>query len=216
VYLQRGSTVGVPARPAEVAALMQKRNEVAAWLQRGALPPMLQQEHACARCFQASACSLFHRAAGGDAASARMGEGVFERLVGHLTREHLEYFACWERGIALEEAESARRQQEAWAQSGTRREKAGACFARMRLAAHRPSQAQAQVLGQGLGQGQGGASAGAGAHEYEFERAESDGAFERRFGARRRPLPDVGLGEGDAVTVRSDGGGFSPPPPPSY
>lgn len=47
---------------AQIAALMQQRNRLAAAMVRGgALPPVIRDEHRCRRCFQRQHCALLHR-----------------------------------------------------------------------------------------------------------------------------------------------------------
>ena len=45
----------------EVAAIMQHRNSLAASLVHKRLPPMLQSEQQCGRCFANATCALYHR-----------------------------------------------------------------------------------------------------------------------------------------------------------
>ena len=46
----------------QVASLIMQRNVLAARLGRKrSLPPMLQDAHACSRCFQATNCTLLHK-----------------------------------------------------------------------------------------------------------------------------------------------------------
>jgi DNA replication ATP-dependent helicase Dna2 len=57
-----GEMIRVPLIRDEVRSLVTTRNELAQYAsQRDVLPPMLQNLHACQRCFSLDACVTYHK-----------------------------------------------------------------------------------------------------------------------------------------------------------
>ena len=78
VYLAAEDSALVPARSAEVAAILQGRNRLAADLAAppGRLPRLARDPGMCRSCYRLGACALYHRALdGGDAESFGLGGG---------------------------------------------------------------------------------------------------------------------------------------------
>ncbi|CAM9911505.1 unnamed protein product [Pylaiella littoralis] len=88
-----------------------------------ALPPVIRRARECGMCFQNSECMLYHRAGeGGDAESSGLEGGVFDSKVGHLSQEHLDFFARWDRTIDLEAKVGEQVRRTMWQESGPERE----------------------------------------------------------------------------------------------
>ncbi|GAA6036376.1 hypothetical protein JCM8097_001691 [Rhodosporidiobolus ruineniae] len=99
------------------------------------LPPPIDEERSCKKCFVRDACFLFRRAVEGDVEicsdpSDSLQE-LFDDLTGHLTDAHAEFFKHWEKLISYEEQELVRFKKEIWTMGAVEREKVGRCLANM-------------------------------------------------------------------------------------
>lgn len=111
------------------------------------LPPPIDEEYQCAKCYVKDACTLYRAVRSLLFATLlRLSEfGLFqtvERLppspireladkTTHLTPAQSEFFARWETLIALEEQDMVRFRKELWTMGAQERETHGRCFARM-------------------------------------------------------------------------------------
>ncbi|KAG9081363.1 Tripartite DNA replication factor [Ceratobasidium sp. UAMH 11750] len=92
------------------------------------LPPPIDEDHQCTRCYARDACTLYR------AAVERLPPSPVPKLMdktSHLTPAQAEFFARWETLIALEEQDMVRFRKELWTMGAEKREKQGRCFARM-------------------------------------------------------------------------------------
>eukprot|EP00798_Chlamydomonas_sp_ICE-L_P015376 gene15376-21461_t len=124
----------VQRAPGELAALMLHRNRLATHLAGPSptAPPMIQDDFQCSRCFQASACTLHHKAVeGGNAESSGMTS--YTALTAHLSPAHTAFFAHWTNLLTLEESAGRAARPSMWTQKGAEREAAGKCVARLKL-----------------------------------------------------------------------------------
>ncbi|SJX65083.1 related to DNA2-DNA helicase [Sporisorium reilianum f. sp. reilianum] len=172
-YSKSGELHRISRSRNEVRSLIIGRNELAHYLRHDAsrlrkpkveeaeeeaapvLPPTIDSEHKCRRCYAVDGCMLFRRAVenvvepseanvgdiGGGGAS-RTGKvlarrtpiaDVFEQKTDHLTDVHLDFFRKWDRLLNLEEEDAVRIRREMWTMTAEQREKVGRCFGNMRL-----------------------------------------------------------------------------------
>ena len=108
------------------------------------LPPPIDDERICKRCYVQDTCFLFRKTHPNHFA-AEQGQknvkfdppiptflsGVFEAKTSHLTPSQTEFFRDWERLLALEEKDLVRFRKELWTLGAEEREKKGRCFAGM-------------------------------------------------------------------------------------
>ena len=157
----------------EVRSLIIGRNELAHYLRHDAdrlrklkstestdesmrvLPPTIDNEHKCRRCYAVDGCMLFRRTIENvvepseaevpdieGKAVRKLGNilskrspiaDVYEQKTGHLDHVHLEFFRKWDRLLNLEEEDAVRFRREMWTMTAEQREKLGRCFGNMRL-----------------------------------------------------------------------------------
>ncbi|GAA5886249.1 hypothetical protein JCM6882_001581 [Rhodosporidiobolus microsporus] len=102
------------------------------------LPPPIDDDRACSRCYVRDACMLFRRAVDGTEAISEDDDDplqlIYSDQTSHLTDTHIEFFKHWERLVSCEEQELVRFKREIWTMTAEEREKAGRCFANMRIA----------------------------------------------------------------------------------
>ncbi|CAE6465876.1 unnamed protein product [Rhizoctonia solani] len=94
----------------------------------GFLPPPIDENYQCSKCYVKDACVLYR------AAVEKMPPSPISQLsdkAAHLTPSQKEFFAHWETLIALEEQDMVRFRKELWTMGAEEREKHGRCFAHM-------------------------------------------------------------------------------------
>ncbi|KAH7103214.1 Dna2-domain-containing protein [Auriculariales sp. MPI-PUGE-AT-0066] len=148
-YTQGSDLIRVPARRNEVRGLILLRNEMASHIagrwrdgfdptkaSTDFLPAPIDEDFACSKCFNVDACTLYRKAVEKkpvtDASSPVA--GLWREKTGHLTDAHCEFFAQWERLIALEESEMTRFRRELWTMNARERELHGRAFSDLALA----------------------------------------------------------------------------------
>ncbi|KAH7338153.1 AAA domain-containing protein [Rhizoctonia solani] len=102
--------------------------EFASFDDDGFLPPPIDENYQCSKCYVKDACVLYR------AAVEKMPPSPIPQLsdkTTHLTPSQKEFFAHWETLIALEEQDMVRFRKELWTMRAEEREKRGRCFARM-------------------------------------------------------------------------------------
>ncbi|GAA5824913.1 hypothetical protein JCM11251_005391 [Rhodosporidiobolus azoricus] len=101
------------------------------------LPPPIDDDRGCSKCYVRDACMLFRRAVdGAEAISANEDDPlqlIYTDQTDHLTETHVEFFKHWERLISCEEQELVRFKREIWTMTAEEREMAGRCFGNMRI-----------------------------------------------------------------------------------
>ncbi|CDU25051.1 related to DNA2-DNA helicase [Sporisorium scitamineum] len=172
-YSKSGELHRISRSRNEVRSLIIGRNELAHYLRHDAsrlrkskltdaeeelapvLPPTIDSEHKCRRCYAVDGCMLFRRAVENvvEPSEAEMGDiegssapkrgkvlsrrtpiaDVFEQKTEHLTDIHLDFFRKWDRLLNLEEEDAVRIRREMWTMTAEQREKVGRCFGNMRL-----------------------------------------------------------------------------------
>lgn len=112
------------------------------------LPPPIDDERTCTRCYVQDACFLFRKTHpdhyGLTSLSARKPprfnppvpsflEDLFHEKTGHLTASQTKFFRDWEHLLSLEEHDLIRFKKELWTMGAAEREKKGRCFSGMVL-----------------------------------------------------------------------------------
>ncbi|THH05716.1 hypothetical protein EW145_g4595 [Phellinidium pouzarii] len=161
-YTQSEEVIHVPAGWNELRGLIIARNELSGYLMRRGrrkgekrskegrdaeklelrddrrtrppfLPPTIDQERACGRCYVVNACMLYRKAVElVEDGSSPIAE-LYELKTGHLTTTQLSFFKEWEHLITLEEHDAERFRKELWTLGAREREEKGRCFADMVL-----------------------------------------------------------------------------------
>ena len=124
------------------------------------LPPPLDDERICNRCYVQDACFLFRKAHPNHSSTGRRTKfeppipgflsGIFEAKTGHLTTSQIQFFKTWERLLAMEERELTRFKKELWTLGAEEREQLGRCFSWMVLVHGNPSRDRAAALVQAI------------------------------------------------------------------
>ncbi|KAI9465655.1 AAA domain-containing protein [Lactarius psammicola] len=146
-YTQSEEVISVPVTRHELRALIGVRNMIAEWMARrfrGSgqtalkdetpfLPPTINSEQLCGRCYALDACMLYRRAVENVTDEASQIADIYAEKTGHLSQSHADFFKAWERLIALEERDMMRFKKELWTLGADEREILGRCFADMVL-----------------------------------------------------------------------------------
>ncbi|CAD0089321.1 unnamed protein product [Aureobasidium vineae] len=128
-YMENSSVTRIPAIRHELRHMIMQRNELACYVrERLQLPPMIQDERKCGRCYAKTVCFLYHKLAeDGTTESAGVKE-KFNELVGKLQPVHQDFFKKWDNLLTKEESELMKFRRELWTMLSTEREKLGRCF----------------------------------------------------------------------------------------
>lgn len=161
---------------------------------KGILPPTIDREHVCKRCYAVDGCMLYRRAVEGiDDKVSDIAE-LYDAKTSHLTTAQTAFFKKWEALLSLEEQDLVRFRRELWTMTAAAREKVGRCFADM------------VIDGSAPGGAPDGALTGMHKHTYRFVRMKRPDASQRT-GVRT----DVGtsllsghIAKGDPVTISID------------
>jgi DNA replication ATP-dependent helicase Dna2 len=223
-----GEVIRVPRGRNEIRGLIAARNEIAAYMWKRLrsrkpkkeskglthvelgpekdgpfLPPPIDDERICKRCYVQDACFLFRKAHPSHSSSGRPTKfdppipsflsGIFEAKTGHLTASQIRFFRDWERLLAMEERELMRFKKELWTLGAEEREKLGRCFSWMVL---NPSRNRAADLAHAI------EDAGIADHD------ESSGSVWSKEGKIHRWTYTFARSKRRTKS-------FSPPPPPS-
>ncbi|KAL1745905.1 DNA replication factor Dna2-domain-containing protein [Schizophyllum fasciatum] len=151
-YTQHDEVVNVPSNHHEIRGLLSARNEMAAYMMRrmrapnrergceeeapieeAFLPPTIDDERVCNRCYALDTCMLYRKAVEKVVDTNSPIADTYELKTGHLTSMQAEFFKKWEALIALEEQDLVRFRKELWTMGAVEREKAGRCFGNMVL-----------------------------------------------------------------------------------
>ncbi|KAL1751935.1 DNA replication factor Dna2-domain-containing protein [Schizophyllum commune] len=150
-YTQHDEVVNVPSNHHEIRGLLSARNEMAAYMMRrmrvpkrqtaceeapmeeAFLPPTIDDERVCKRCYALDTCMLYRKAVENVTDTQSPIADPYELKTGHLTATQTEFFKKWEALIALEEQDLVRFRKELWTMGAAEREKAGRCFSNMVL-----------------------------------------------------------------------------------
>ena len=171
-YSKSGELHRISRSRNEVRSLIIGRNELAHYLRHNpnslgksnleesaselaqVLPPTIDSEYKCRRCYAVDGCMLYRRAieqvvepseaevVGIQGSNATRGSvlakrtpiaDIYEQKTQHLSEVHLAFFRKWDRLLSLEEEDAVRFRREMWTMTAEQREKVGRCFGNMRL-----------------------------------------------------------------------------------
>ncbi|KAG9452225.1 hypothetical protein H6P81_005129 [Aristolochia fimbriata] len=108
-YLHTDQTRGIAVQRSDLVGLIMRRNELAIDILRAAklqlLPPLLRSPSLCKSCRHINACTVLHKAHGGNMETSGLGD-LFDTYVEHLTSSQLDFLRLWDRLIDLEAKES--------------------------------------------------------------------------------------------------------------
>ncbi|KAG2362436.1 AAA domain-containing protein [Suillus spraguei] len=142
-YTQSEEVVRVPQSRNELRALIGARNEMASYMMRRNihgkekaleepfLPPTIDDERMCKRCYVLDTCMLFRKAVENVVDTSSPIADVYDLKTSHLKPSHLTFFKQWEQLISLEEQDATRFRKELWCMSAQEREDKGRCFSSM-------------------------------------------------------------------------------------
>ena len=148
------------------------------------LPPPIDDERVCKRCYALDTCLLFRKAYSSSAKRKTKQQHEYDPPVpaflaptydlktGHLTPAQTQFFKDWERLLALEEKDLVRFKKELWTLGAKEREERGRCFGGMVLSSvgEVSSAKMTEQLGAG---GEWGKESKIHRHTYRFRRSKS-------------------------------------------
>lgn len=142
-YTQSDEVVRVPRGRNELRGLVVARNELAAYMMRRIrkkgdieepfLPPAIDDERTCKRCYALDTCMIYRRTMETPPAVDSPLHDTYLMKTGHLTDSQAEFFKKWEALLTLEERNLVRFRKELWTMGAEEREKRGRCFSQMVL-----------------------------------------------------------------------------------
>ncbi|KZT21167.1 Dna2-domain-containing protein [Neolentinus lepideus HHB14362 ss-1] len=163
-YTHTEEVVRVPAARLELKGLILARNEIACYMMQrhrmagikkedrivkesgetagfeSFLPPTIDDERTCKRCYALDTCMLFRKAVENVEDHSSPIADVYALKTSHLTPSQLDFFKKWEGLISLEEEDLVRFRKELWTLTAKERETKGRCFANMVMdTSYRPS-----------------------------------------------------------------------------
>ncbi|KAH7884747.1 Dna2-domain-containing protein [Phlebopus sp. FC_14] len=139
-YTQSQEVVRVPRGRNEIRGLIGARNEMAAYMMRRAnqgnesmpfLPPTIDDERACKKCYMLDTCMLYRNAVDKVEDDSSPIADIYHLKTSHLTPSQADFFKHWEALIALEEQDATRFRKELWTMNAQEREDKGRCFSSM-------------------------------------------------------------------------------------
>jgi DNA replication ATP-dependent helicase Dna2 len=129
-YMETSEMIRIPAVRHELRHMIMQRNELACFVRErhAQLPPMLQRENSCNRCYAKTTCFIYHKLADDGNGETSGMKTKFDDVVKHLTPKHREFFLKWDDLLTKEEKESLKFRRELWTMLSSEREKLGRCF----------------------------------------------------------------------------------------
>ncbi|KAJ6613311.1 Dna2-domain-containing protein [Mycena sp. CBHHK59/15] len=150
-YTQNEEVVRVPAARNDVKGLIGARNEMAVYMMRRIqkldsrrpgdemehaepfLPPTIDDERTCKRCFSLDTCMLYRKTVENVVDKDSPIVDIYELKTGHITPSQAAFFKRWEALLSLEEQDAMRFKKELWTMGAPEREAKGRCFSSMLL-----------------------------------------------------------------------------------
>ncbi|KAJ7250856.1 DNA replication factor Dna2-domain-containing protein [Mycena haematopus] len=154
-YTQSEEVVRVPTTRNDLKGLLGARNELAAYMKRRTekeprhrnggdeakmlelpepfLPPTIDDERVCKRCFALDTCMLYRKAVDNVVDTTSPIADIYDLKTGHITPSHAAFFKNWEALLSLEEQDAVRFKKELWTMGAEEREAKGRCFSAMLL-----------------------------------------------------------------------------------
>ncbi|KAL7412405.1 AAA domain-containing protein [Mrakia frigida] len=102
-----------------------KGQEVAEEERPSFLPPSIDNDWECKRCYQVDSCMLYRKAVEQVEDTNSPIADLYEKKTGHLSVVHADFFRKWEELISFEEQDATRFASELWTMSSVEREKTG-------------------------------------------------------------------------------------------
>lgn len=177
-YTQKDQVVRVPRGRNEIRGLLNARNEMASYMMRRTrnlgggregvadieepfLPPTIDDERVCQRCYSLQTCMLYRRvsvmslmldwpntfllkAVENVVDSTSAIADIYTHHTSHLSDHQSAFFKKWERLIMLEEQDLVRFKKELWTMNAVEREAKGRCFSNMLLNSRYSSASQSE------------------------------------------------------------------------
>ncbi|KAK0186636.1 DNA replication factor Dna2-domain-containing protein [Armillaria mellea] len=146
-YTQSEEVVQVDVNRNELRGLIMARNEMAGYMVRRHedppepfLPPTLDDERLCKRCYVLDACMLYRKAVENVEDTDSPIADAYSLKTSHLSPSHADFFKQWEHLVSLEESDMGRFKKELWTIGASERETKGRCFSSMAIdSAYRPA-----------------------------------------------------------------------------
>ncbi|TDL20255.1 Dna2-domain-containing protein [Rickenella mellea] len=111
------------------------------------LPPTIDDERVCTRCWAVDACMLFRKAVENVVDHDSPIANLYEVKTSHLSAPQMAFFKKWEALIALEEQDLVRFRKELWTMGAKDREEKGRCLGSMALdPSYRPPVLKGEVM----------------------------------------------------------------------
>ncbi|KAJ3830368.1 Dna2-domain-containing protein [Lentinula raphanica] len=139
-YTQSEEVVQVPASRNELRGLILGRNELAMYTMRRQtnssepfLPPTIDDERTCKRCYSLDICMLYRKAVENVEDRVSPIADAYSLKTSHLTATQAAFFKKWEHLLSLEEQDVGRYRKELWTMGAAERERHGRCFGSMVL-----------------------------------------------------------------------------------
>ncbi|KAK0450380.1 DNA replication factor Dna2-domain-containing protein, partial [Desarmillaria tabescens] len=137
-YTQSEEVVQVDVNRNELRGLIMARNEMACYMVRRHqdppepfLPPTLDDERVCKRCYVLDTCMLYRKAVENVEDTNSPIADAYSLKTSHLFPSHSAFFKQWEHLISLEESDLGRFKKELWTMGASERETKGRCFSSM-------------------------------------------------------------------------------------
>ncbi|PBK88865.1 Dna2-domain-containing protein [Armillaria gallica] len=137
-YTQSEEVLQVDVNKNELRGLIMARNEMAGYMVRRHedppehfLPPTLDDERLCKRCYVLDACMLYRKAVENVEDTDSPIADAYSLKTSHLSPSHATFFKQWEHLISLEESDLGRFRKELWTMGASERETKGRCFSSM-------------------------------------------------------------------------------------
>jgi DNA replication ATP-dependent helicase Dna2 len=129
-YMETSETIRIPGIRHEVRHMIMQRNELACFVREriAQLPPMMEKDHLCKKCYAQVPCFIYHRLADDGNGETSGMKAKFDEVVKHLTPKHKDFFLKWDQLLTMEERESLKFRRELWTMLSSEREKVGRCF----------------------------------------------------------------------------------------
>ncbi|KAJ7069715.1 Dna2-domain-containing protein [Mycena amicta] len=149
-YTQSEEVVRVPATRNDIRGLVGIRNEMARYMMRRVktsdselasaprdaepfLPPTVDEERICKRCYNLDACMLYRKAVENVEDTKSPIADIYDLKTSHITPEQAAFFKQWEALLSLEEQDLLRFRKELWTMGAAQREAKGRCLSAMAL-----------------------------------------------------------------------------------
>ncbi|KAG7440565.1 Dna2-domain-containing protein [Guyanagaster necrorhizus] len=137
-YTQSEEVVQVDVNRNELRGLIMARNEMASYMVRRHqdpperfLPPTLDDERLCKRCYVLDTCMLYRKAVENVEDTNSPIADAYSLKTSHLSPSHAAFFKQWEHLVSLEESDMSRFKKELWTMGASERESKGRCFGSM-------------------------------------------------------------------------------------